>query len=483
MITSKRQKICLIIEYLIAVYVLATNLINILYQLDIVTTHLWVMRETFWGPGLLVLLVAQYLLMSVNHNDLQDRVRPYVMGGTVAGIVSVGSLALNLLLVFVMGCLVLDRIQKAQNMKNLLRCGLITAVGIEVYSVIMIIAAAITGTPATGSGFLYSLLPDCLLIGAVIIQWLVENKEKIKWKYCPKQETVLRLSGCAMCLVAITGFLLYLVTTNIGLRKIQMSTEEVYLLENCEDTSYVLTAVKNEGTGEYELRFTQYTGANNQKVRTKEGADGLYHIEFLEPRKSLQVDVTEEGEAELSLASTTDIIEQKWIVEGRNARQGIYGFRQASNYPLSYDYAVDGKIGELVTAQREGEKCSGFKRVSTLESEFVTESVARYYEDFKPTILMETLLTLLGGWIWIVCVLCIAVLTGIWYARKELGDMIALAVGAIFVWLLAYGAVTVMGLLVVIVGVTLMNFIATNRKGLTKENEEENSIDWTGVSL
>lgn len=481
--TSRRQKICLIIEYLIAVYVLATNLINVLNQLDILSTDLWIMRRTFWGPSLVVLLLIQYLLIAVNHDHSFGKLRPYIMGGMVAGIVSVGSMSMNLLLLFVLGCFVLDRVQKAQDIRKMLQCALIAAVGVEIYSVIMIIAASINGAVSTESNFLYSLLPDCLLMGTIAAQWLAENKEKITWKHCPKEENVLRIAGYVFCFLAVSIFLVYSVTINIGTRKIQASTEEVYLLENCEDTSYVLTAVKNEATKEYELRFMEYVGTNNQKVRIEEGEDGLYHIVFLKPRKSIQLDITEEGEAELSLVAKDNRMEQKWLVEERDTQQGVYGLRQASDYLLCYDYAVDGKIGEAINAEKDGNICSDFKRVSTLKSGFITESVARYEEDFKPTILMETLLTLLNGWIWVVCVLIIAVLLGILYVRKELGDMIALAMGVVFVWLMAYGAASVIGMLVVLVGIVALKLFIANRKGLTKEDEEENSADRSGVSV
>lgn len=450
MITIRKKNKYLIIECLIAIYIFITNIINILNQLTVLhMQNLWIMRKTFWGPSLLIMLITLYTFYSNNEEELIDKIMPYAVCGCIAGVLSVGSMSMNLLLVFVLGCLIQDIVQRDRVTKEFLKYVLISAIGIEGYSILLTIATAHAGVPETGAKFIYTIAPDCLLIFFLLIDILLEQKIEWVYRYYKNWKAILSVTGKIMCGLSIICFFTFLIIFGFISKENQKNTEKIYLVESTEEPSKVLTALENNMTGEFEIVFMNYTGSNNQKICIKEESNGICQLVFLEPNLALSIYTMDDGEGELQLQPQEDIDEQKWRIVLTNDRYHIYSIEHELNYFLKYD-----GLGS-VTVRKENLSNDNFILERTIRNENITKNVGRYYDDFKPTSMLKTMYALLNGKYWIIYALIINTLIGIIYTRRIVGKLIAISIGVCFAWMIPYGALGAIAILITLVGMIL----------------------------
>lgn len=443
----KRPTIHLVIEYVISIYIIVANVINIWNKFAELPSELWIMEDNFWGPGLVVFLVIVYLLSSRNEGTKIIAFRPYIMALAIAGIMSVRSLPLSLVLLFALGCMLVDGRDRL-TVDKICNMALITAAEIECYSIIDIASTAKQGTPVQGTLFLYSIFPDVLLVIALVVKLCTKNRKIAQFlKKHLKKETIFRCLGVVVCFFAVSLFLFYTTAINIGRKKVQESTEEVYLLEHYQDTSRVLSAVKNTADNGYTLQFADYTGANNQKIRLVKISDELYQLVFVDPELAITLKIVDDQHGELSLETPEDKLTQKWVVDETDEERSIYRIRQANDYPLCYALMPEGEREDLVFAMRESGCWEFFIVQHTLADEFLTETPIRYYDDFYPTLLMETIFALLGKGAVLVWFAIVGGLMAAVSLRKIWGEAIALVFAVLFLWLVAYGALSVIAIL------------------------------------
>jgi hypothetical protein len=364
-----------VIEYGIAVYTVLATMIHLLNYAGIIDFQAGFMKATFFGPGLLILLVLEH-----------EAIRPYIMGIMAADIVAAGSQPLFLLLIGVCGYFLLCGTQIAYRAKEWIQTLLTACVGMEVYSV----AGLIQGKSAAGGPekFLTSFWVDVLFVLAAaaygIVDYQSERKTRKQKKYRQilqkKAPCLAKYAGMAVCVISLGLFAFYFVLTRIGSGIIAESTEEVYVAVNEEDSTLALTVTEDEETGTC-LSYEVYEGKNNQKIRRQDLEDGVYQYTF-----------------------------------------------------LSSGYVLD--------AEADG----AFRLERTIADEYTTHLVSTYYDMFTPTVLMEVIYVLIGSWTWVVYVLCAGVLCAILYLRKITGEAFAFLSAVIWMYLLAYGAVSVMAL-------------------------------------
>lgn len=471
--TIKWDEILMAVEYGLIVYILLSTVVNVLNIVGVLHFTSWFMKPTFWGHSLLVLLLLQYCLINKRiKNKILENIRPYTMGISAAGIVSTGNLTLYLMLLLVVGFLLVSGFQWKCGVKRALLTAMVAALGIEVYSIALLLQDEVLSGRL--SGFLGSLWPDVLCVltisGYCVVAsrepegealeivhtgeerskgkskkvskcrvWMGKQKEKLK----TNSRTAVMCAGWIICIIAVGAFLYYLIVSEVGANVLARAGGGVYLLRDCEDTSLTLAVAEEDGT--FRLSFEEYTGANNQKVRLVEDASGLYHIVFLEPECALKVETAEDGtQSVLGTAKVvSDSMEQKWVVENNNG-SNYYRFIAALNgVPLCYSIIAQGEGFPQVSVKANSGGYEIFDVASTIENEFVTQSMIKYGEEFAPTILLETMLVYFGAWIWILALAISAAIFGIVYARRIIGEKLAGLNVLIFCYLLAYGAVSV----------------------------------------
>lgn len=491
------RSIYMITEYVIGIWVIITTIINLLNLYGIVNIHSFLMKPTFFGASLLIMLLLQYGLMRANkENKILNKIRPYVMGVMIADVFSVCNLPLCLMLTLLIGYFFASGLTKKCRPKEAALTFLIACVGMEVYSIVFLMQEK---EIYDGMGlFLKSLWPDVLFIGAAFTYYMAdrdismveeeqiqregqkekgeeeqneeqndeEKNEKTRrkkkilfWKkkrwiilqrilaWCQRDTARLaRWTGCAMCIVSLGLFMFFAISVGVGTQKISQNTEEVYLLRHCEDVSFVLTLKQEEETGEYVFSFQKYMGTNNQKVHLRNMGNGLYQIIFLSPECAVGIDSQAEVYAEPGVYSEP----QYWAKDVYDGEKGYYRFIGSNGALLCYS-----KLKEephYLAAGHKGDDYEVFVMEKTTGDEFITCMAAKHRDEFMPTLLMETCSTLLGSWTRVLYILVSAVLFGIIYLRRILGDKLAAMYALFFVFLLAYGSISAMFLLFVAIG-------------------------------
>lgn len=476
---KKMNKICkkikliqgmTIVEYAIVIYTILTAIINSLNFAEIINFNTWFMKPTFLGPSLLILLLVQYSLISVNRQDqILVKIRPYIMGILTVGIISTCYIPLILMLILFAGYCLTSGYEKQYTAAESWLTILTACAGMEIYSIIMLIQ----GVTISGSvgRFLSSIWVDVLFVLVVVAFGIVtrdshakeedecqdiddhENpvekrrrfSKQIKFLTMLKRNSqrIVRCIGVIFCTVSLGLFIFCFVISRIGVSRIAASSEEMYLLKNCEDTSLVLAVEEEKDTENYNVSFQKYKGMNNQKVQLVDTDDGFCQMVFVEPKCALEVEMSEDNNViAVYAAPMTDADTQKWSKVIWDKANAIYGYFSIYDIPLCYSM-LDASNGKpIVSAQVGSGDYEIFTVEKTVSDEVITRIMSECYEAFTPTILIETVYILMGGWICVIFVLIVLALGVIWCCRRVLGDELAMVSAILFIYLLAYGAVS-----------------------------------------
>ena len=521
------SKIYIVLEYVIAGYVVLTSVVNLLNLAGIISFEKWVMQPTFWGASLLVLMLLQYGLVVSNRECIRlTQIRPYIVGLMVAGVISAGNVPLILLLFLILGYFLMTGFGRKFDLKIATLVALVACVGIEVCSVARLLAEA---SAKAQNDFAYSIWPDVLFVVTAIVYCVVNKEdacdtgaaresgngasgeatdenasevveqtkepdgvvvETIELKETStegdttKEQTkesalrgkmsakvkpivtwfgensgkVARYLGGSVCVLSLALFLFGFVTTSAGENKIANTTEEVYLLQNCEDNSLVLTLVEDAANETYTVVFAEYTGTNNQKVRLQDRGDGLYQLVFVENDYALDVTLDEKSGAYILGASPVeDIFRQCWLKQDFVAAEDMYRFYCAYSIPLCYPMLGDAKEVPELSVQADTGWYEFFRLERTVADEFVTKMVCRYGASFTPTLLMETIIGYLGGLSFVVFLAIVLMICALINSRRVVGDKPAVLYTLVFVFLLAYASISAIALFVIVFGLLYVN--------------------------
>lgn len=472
------------VEYIIDIWVILATILNLLNKYDISHFDFWLMKPTFFGQSLLVLLLLQYgLLRSNKQNQILNRMRPYVMGLIAADIVSACNLSLCLMLLLVIGYLLVSGFPKKCGAGEAAMTALLACVAIEIYGIAMLMQKG--ETEGCVAAFLKSAGPDVLLAVGALLYYLAtrtdrtEEEEESKeseglltrmWKGLEAKakglverfeidfRQVVRYAGGILCVVSLGLFLYFAVSVGVGVRKIANSAEEVYLLRHCEDPSYVLTVERDDETDTYGLSFEKYSGKNNQKICLRDTGEGMSRILFVESGYALganeQMEPYADLEGEFSLHG--------WIREVRDGEQGLYRLVSGYGVPLCHGRLEKG-VSNLAIGYYEG-YCEVFSMERTTEDEFATKMVADHRSEFMPTSLMETMSTLLGGWMSLLYIFITLLFFTIIYLRRIVGDKLAALYALLFAYMLAYGSISAILLHLAAVGFQCCSNHGYNRR-------------------
>ena len=498
------------IEYIIVIYTIAATVFNLLNMAGVMHFYSWIMKPTFFGSGLLVLLLLQYGLIHANRkNKILEKIRPYIMGVIVAGIVSSCRLPLCYVLLLVLGYFVFSGFQKKYSMQEAALMMLAACVGIEIYSVMGLLQEN-TFDNSVGI-FLRSVGPDVLFVLAAIMYGVItkslskeetgetesereaagnaetaletdadkedqditmDSAEENEQKLCDKKMSdkvnkaleklkevfgripvapgvLVRYGGGALCAVAAGLFLYYAIAVGISVRKIGVSEEEVYLLEHCEDDSLVLTVTESENLPVYNVSFEKYEGRNNQKVFFREIGENIYQIVFLESGCALEVN----EEYGLCATPAKESAFQWWVKEDYKEEPKLVRFLDVYGIPLYYSILSESKEGVTVSVGNDSGGYELFVMEKTIWDEHATRMAVSHYEEFMPTILLETVIALFGRWTWIIFVLMVVAGFLIVYLRRIIGDKLAALYEVLFLYMLAYESVSAIVLLYVTFGI------------------------------
>lgn len=256
---------------------------------------------------------------------------------------------------------------------------------------------------------------------------------------------IVRCAGNALCVVSAGLFLYYGISVGIGARKCTLNQEEVYLLRHCEDASMVLTAAQTDTPGVYQVSFERYEGQNSQKVFFQEVGENAFRIGFVKYGCVLDAG----GEAGLCAAPVKAEGTQLWFkeyYEGEGDRK-LGRFICVDGTPLCYSGISEaGEVSEVSVRSGSGLN-EMFVLERTITDEFSTQMVYRHYDGFMPTILMESVIALLGGWVWLFFVLAAAAVFAIIYLRRVIGDKLAALYAALLVYMIFYESISAIVLL------------------------------------
>lgn len=459
-------------EYIIDIWVIITTIVNVLNLQEITSLHSVFMKPTFFGASLLILLLLQYgLIRSNKGNNILNKIRPYTMALAAADVVSTCNLPLCLMLLLLVGYFLISGFSRKCSSREAAMTLLLACAGIEIYSIVLL-----TLDKSSHGGveaFLKSPWPDALLVGAAFLYYItvrtvstedgenVQSKRRVLWdrmkspvilqnflSWCRTESIQLtRWIGSAICIISLGLFLYFVISVGISTQKISQNTEEVYLLEHCEDPSLVLTLEEEEETGEYTFSFKKYMGTNNQKVHLHDAGNGMYQLIFLSPESAIGVKSKQTiPYADLDAYSSS----QYWIKETHDSEPNQYKFICSYGVPLCYNKLYKNNYGLYIGIYNDD--CEFFILEKTARDESITRMAAMHRDEFMPTILMESCSALLGKWTSILCVLIIAAFFGIIYLRRILGDKLAVLYALLFAYLLAYGAVSAIALLFLAMG-------------------------------
>ena len=359
----ERKSIASIIEFFILIYVFITTLINFLNICDVTEFEKWFMQPTFFGPSMLILLMTQYSLISINKEEvLLEKIRPYVMGIAGANIVSTCRLPYCLLLILIIIYFVFSWVNKGYRTGNMLLMALVASIGIEIYSVIFVLSNNVLNGGV--KLFMTTIWSEVLFVVVAVIyggatsvsnrvavgnqvdiidyeEAPVEETEVSKKKrrtfkgtqifiqlkkiyelFCRNQRLVINTICMITCSIIIGVFLVCSITISAGEERVRNSEEEVYILQHSQDTSLVVSLVEDEDG--YKITFDKYAGTNNQKLQILDMGDGTFQYIFLEPRLAIELGTSEEtGKKVLTVNHVSDVPEQRW---NKGFWLGIDGF-------------------------------------------------------------------------------------------------------------------------------------------------------------
>ncbi len=256
----------------------------------------------------------------------------------------------------------------------------------------------------------------------------------IQWMHT-RAKMIAGVLGSLLCVVSLGMLVYFIVVTSEGAREISESTQEVYLLRHFVDPSLVLTIGQDEDT--WKVSFEKYQGTNNQKVSLRQEEDGRYQIVFLDSDYALGVD----SQMTLHVVSAGDSWEQLWSWDILNSPGDNYRFWCVYGEPLYYDF--NGREGSGIDVGIYTGHCEFFSVERTIGDEFVTRMVERYGNEFTPTTLAGTVIALFDEWVSLVFIGVFSLFCALIYLRRIVGDKLAALNGVLFVYLLAYGALTV----------------------------------------
>ncbi len=168
------QKVFQTIEYVIVIYVSITSFLNMLTIAEIIKLDSGIMKSTFFGPSLLVLLLLQYVLLRANRsNDSLTRMRPTIMGLAAAGIVSTCSIPSSLILLVLVGYFLITGFGRKYDGKEAAFAFMAACLGIEFYSVAILMHT--NGIESRMKDFMGSPWPDILLVLSAYLCYLVNR--------------------------------------------------------------------------------------------------------------------------------------------------------------------------------------------------------------------------------------------------------------------------------------------------------------------
>ncbi len=478
------------VEYIIDIWVIITTIVNVLNLQEITSLHSVFMKPTFFGASLLTLLLLQYgLIRSNKGNKILNKIRPYAMALAAADVVSICNLSLCFMLLLLIGYFLVSGFSRKCPPREAALTLLLACAGIEIYSIVLLMQEK--SSYAGVEAFLKSPWPDVLLAGAAFLYHItvhtvstedgenVQSKRNTLWSkikfpvilqnfssWCRTESIRLtRWIGSAICIISLGLFLYFVISVGIGAQKISQNTEEVYLLEHCEDPSLVLTLEEDEDTGEYAFSFKKYMGTNNQKVHLHDAGNGMYQLIFLSPESAIGVKSNQTiPYADLDAYSSS----QYWIKEFHDSEPNQCKFICSYEVPLCYNKLYKENYGLYIGIYNDD--CEFFILEKTVRDEFITRMAAIHRDEFMPTILMESCSALLGKWTSILFILIIAAFFGIIYLRRILGDKLAVLYALLFAYMLAYGAVSAMALLFLAIVLQCgCNYYRRSLKHLEKE--------------
>lgn len=484
----KWNELYMAMEYSVDIYALLVSVLNVLNITGLIQFNSWFMKPTFFGSSLLVLLLFQYGLINANRkNQILEKIRPYMMGLAVASIVSSCKTTLCYILLAVLGYFLLSGFQKKYGSREAALMALTACVGIEIYSIFSLMQANVDHNRVCG--FLQSVAPDLLFVLTAVVYGIINKgsrKEKISGTETEIEKgepveselvqeeqkktkefkvlkrlgvfygwasdnlgKIVRYAGGAVCVFSISLLLYHALTLGICVHKIGVNSQDVYVLENCQDSSYVLTAVQTEDPTAYNIVFDKNEGKNNQKVLFNKQEDGTYQVTFLEFGCAM---VINEGFG-LYGTSLPDSTLNWHLEEVREGRTNMLRFINAQGTPLSYRWILDNEKYPTLLAGNEVKEKQLFVVESTIWDEFATSVVAEDYNEFMPTKLIETIIAFFGRWVWVLFAMVVLTFTFTIYIRRIIGDRLAVLYGLLFLYMLAYESISVMVLLYITFGV------------------------------
>lgn len=443
--SNKFPEICMAAEYIIGIYGIVTAVINLLNIAGVTTVTTWCMKPTFFGVSLLLLLLLQYGLINANRkNMILVKLRPYVMGILAAGVVSTLSLPLCLLLALVMGHFLLSGFPNRYTAREALFVLLATCVCMEIYSIAMLLQGDVPER-AMGRFMRFTGVDVFFILAAVIYCISVREPNKhflrlrgrLAW-FRDNPKRAVRSMGSALCVLSLGLFTFFAVTCAVGENKLADSQEEVYLLVNREDPSLALTVTKGEEEDSYILSFQEYEGTNNQKVQLINYDEDIYQLVFLEPECALTADLsTDLTELVLKAEPSAAPIDQGWSRMVVNEVHNWYMW-----FPVEYGFLSGNEELSEVTFDVSSGDYEFFILKRTIEDEFVTHLLEQYRDEFAPTILMETVITLFGPFAGVIILLITLTLVMIIYLRRLIGDKLAALYAILFAYMVTYGAIS-----------------------------------------
>ena len=451
-----------VMSYIICAYTVFATIVNILNMMEI-PFFPELMKPTFWGSSLLSLLVVLYeLIQATQNNEILKKIRPYIMGILIADIVSACRFPLCLVLLLVLGYFMISDFQKLYDTQKAALTFLTACIGIEVYSVIYLLLENVSNNSI--HSFLQSVGPDALFVLSAIVYGTAANSlapkadvasasvsesngfaykkivQKLKaiCKWFPANSTRIgQYVGYGICIISIALFFYYTLSVEISTRKVEASTEALYVLKHCGDPTLALTAIETEDPTVFKVSFERYEGKNNQKIYFAEISKNIYHLFFHEPTCTLET--SENGE----LYATSENISspQEWIGEIYEDEITVIRLLAMSETPLRYSLSDNSNTQFIVSAESNSEDSECFIMKRTIADEFITRMASNYFAEFKPTILMETIFVLFGKWTWLLFIILVLVIFSIIYSRRFIGDKFAALAITLLLYALAYESV------------------------------------------
>ena len=502
-----------VIEYFFIGYIIITSLLNVLNIFGILDFTRGFMKATFWGPSMLICLIIQYGLGNTNRNQaFGDKIRPIITGVIVANIFSTCRMPYCLFLLLIIGYYMQISSRRHCNIQKSMLVVLYSGIGIEIYSVLFLLQKEKTGGvigEVMSSYYLDMFFMFVVVVYGIIIYINERYKDRQEkafeifdieeenieghalsqkgnkcfriWnlilgvydKVYLNSEKIIYLVGVIFCVCAIGLFGLYSVTISTGEERIRNSEEEVFLLQHNEDTSQVLTLVEENGS--YKIAFDKYIGTNNQKIQILDMGDGTFQFIFLEPRMAIEMAISEENGTNFLIPSqVSDIMEQRWnkeILLGLDGFDMVTRITKDNDVPIYYQTLEQGKGISQVGVGKESGGNEYFPIERTISNDFITKTIVLHKEDFQPTAMISINIERFSGGSYLLFLFISLVFCSIIYARRIVGDKCGLLNAVMFLFLLAYGAISVIALFLVTFGLQCYIGVLVRRKRVLEKTE------------